>query len=87
MGWEQSTGVFLNYAAPSLHGKRQKAIWEQISGLQGLLGAHLRQCMKIKGQETGGKVLTKPACGRGPVFLEVFGVGGDGVGLGEVMCI
>ena len=40
MGWEQSTGgVFLNYAAPSLHGKRQKAIWEQISGLQGLLGA------------------------------------------------
>lgn len=50
MGWEQSTGgVFLNYAAPSLHGKRQKAIWEQTSGLQGLLGAHLRQVMKIRG--------------------------------------
>lgn len=77
---------FLSYAAP-LRGKRQKVIWEQISGLQGLLGAHLRQVMKIRGQETGEEVLTKPACGRGPGFLEVFGVGGDGVGLGGVMSI
>ena len=53
MAWWGRNSFFKNYAAPSLHGKRQKVTWEQISGLQGLAGVHQRQVMEMRGEETG----------------------------------